>query len=57
MSPEFQVQHIADPHIDYAEEALIPLLELALVEYLDSDDGRVLNSARGIMRTCSKQFE
>ena len=45
MTPEIQVEHIADANIHHTEEALVPLLELALVEYLHSDDRGVLDGA------------
>ena len=45
MAPELQVDYVADAHIDDSEEALVPLLELALVKYLDRYDRRVFDSA------------
>jgi hypothetical protein len=43
MTVQSKVQNIADFDVDNAEEALIPPLELALIEYLDCDDGGVLD--------------
>ena len=45
MPSEFQVEHVADPDVDYTEEALVPLLELALVEDLDCDHRVLLHRA------------
>ena len=42
---EFQVEHVADPDVDYTEEALVPLLELALVEDLDGNDRGIFHEA------------
>ena len=47
MTAELQVQYIADTDVHNAEETLIALLELTLVEYLHSDNGGILDSARG----------
>lgn len=44
MTPELQVDYVGDAHIDDSEEALVPLLELALVEYLDRYYRRVFDS-------------
>ena len=45
MSTEFQVKHVADAHIDDPKKALVALLELALVEYLDGNDRGLLDGA------------
>ena len=39
MASELEVEDVADTDVDDAEEALVPPLELALVEDLDGDDG------------------
>lgn len=36
VAAQLKVQHVADPHIDHPQKALILSFELALVEYLDS---------------------
>ena len=46
MPAQLQVKHIADTNIDHTEEALIPLLELALVENLDGDHRGILDGAK-----------
>jgi hypothetical protein len=38
MSAEVNIQHVRDTNVDDAQEALVPLLELALVEDLDRND-------------------
>jgi hypothetical protein len=43
MTVKFQVQRIADSDIHNPKKTLIPPLKLALVKYLDGDDGRFLN--------------
>ena len=48
MSPEFQVDHIADSYVHYTKKALVPFLELALIENLDGDNRGVLYCARVI---------
>ena len=47
MPTELQIQDIADTDIDDSEEALVPSLELALVEDLHGDDGGVLDGSFG----------
>lgn len=46
MTTKFKVQHIADSHIHHAQKSLIPPLELALVEYLNSNNRRILDRSR-----------
>jgi hypothetical protein len=46
MSAQFQVNHIANPYIDYPKEALISLFELALIENLHSNYRGILDSSR-----------
>ena len=41
LAAELEVYDLGDADIDNAEEALVALLELLLVEDLDGDDGRV----------------
>lgn len=43
VATQVQVEDICNTDVDDAEEALVPFLELALVEDLDGDDGRVLD--------------
>ena len=43
MTTKLEVDDIADFDVDDAEETLIALLELALVEDLDSDHRRLLD--------------
>ncbi len=43
MTTELKVEMIPNANIHYTKEALIPLLELPLVENLDSNDGRFLD--------------
>ena len=43
MTTKLEVDDIADFDVDDAEETLIALLELALVEDLDGDDRRLLH--------------
>ena len=38
MTTELQVEVVADANVHYTEEALVPLLELPLVEDLNSND-------------------
>ena len=45
MTTKLEVDDIADFDVDDAEETLIALLELALVEDLDSDDRVLLDGA------------
>ena len=55
MTTKLEVDDIADFDVDDAEETLIALLELALVEDLDCNHGGVLDSTRkgqkGTLRT------
>jgi hypothetical protein len=39
MTTQFQIQDIADANVDNTQEALVPALKLALVEYLNSNNG------------------
>lgn len=43
MTTELQVEVVTDANVNYPEEALVPLLELPLVEDLDSNDRRFLD--------------
>ena len=45
MPSELQIQDIADADIDNSKKTLVPLLELALVENLDSNHRRILDRA------------
>lgn len=45
MATELKVEMISDANIHHTKEALVPLLELPLVENLDSNDGRLLDHA------------
>ena len=47
MTTKLEVDDIADFDVDDAEETLIALLELALVEDLDSDDRVLLDGTGG----------
>jgi len=38
VATQLKVQHVADPHIDHPQKTLVLSFELALVEYLNSDD-------------------
>ena len=46
MPSQLQINHIADFDVHHSEEALVPLLEFALVEDLDCNHGGVLDSTR-----------
>ena len=46
MAAEFKIDVIAHSNVYDTEEALIPLLELALVKDLNCDDGRVFDHTR-----------
>lgn len=48
MSTQFQVENVADSDIDNSKKTLVASLELALVKYLDSDDGGILDGAAEI---------
>jgi hypothetical protein len=39
MSAEVDIQHVRYTNVNDAQEALVPLLEFALVENLDRNDG------------------
>ena len=54
MASKLQVDDIADFDVDDAEETLIPLLELALVEDLHRNDGRFLDGAIHMISTWSR---
>lgn len=45
MTVQSKIQNIADSHIHDPEETLVPPLELALIEYLNRDDGGVPDGA------------
>jgi hypothetical protein len=45
MTTEVDIKDVGDTNVNDAEEALVPFLELALVENLHCDDGRVLDGA------------
>ena len=45
MTAQLQVQNIADTDIYYPKETLVPSFELALIEYLNSNNRRVLHDA------------
>ena len=45
MSAQLKIQYIADSHVDNTQKALILPFELALVEYLNCNDGRFLDGA------------
>ena len=45
MDPQLQVEDITDTDVDYAKETLVPSFELALIEYLNSNNRRVLHDA------------
>ena len=42
---QFKVENVADSDIDNSKETLVTSLEFALIEYLDSDDGGILDGA------------
>ena len=46
MATQLKVNHIRDTDVDHTQEALVPFLELALVEDLDCNHGGVLDSTR-----------
>lgn len=48
MPTQFEVKNVADSDIDYPKKTLVASLEFALIEYLDSDDGRILDGAVGM---------
>jgi hypothetical protein len=45
MTAQFQIKHIANTDINNPEEALVPSLELALIEDLNSDDRGIFHLA------------
>ena len=45
MSTQFKVENVADSDIDNSKKTLVASLELALIKYLNSDDGGILDSA------------
>jgi len=49
MTAKLEIQHIAHADVDDTQKALISSLKLALVEYLDSNDG-VLHHTAGKVR-------
>jgi len=58
MPTQFKVKNVADSDIDYPKKTLVAPLEFALIKYLDSDDGRILDGAAGTRdeksRFCSR---
>lgn len=50
MAAQIQVEHFSHSDVHDAKESLIPSLELALVEYLDRYDGRILDGSAEIRR-------
>lgn len=44
MSTQLKIENVADSDIDNSKKTLVASLELALVKYLDSDDGGILDS-------------
>lgn len=47
MAANFYINVVADGNIDHTQKSLITPFELALIKYLDSDYGRVLDSSIG----------
>jgi len=45
MTAQFQINNVCDSDVHNAEKALITLLEFALVENLNGDNGRLLDVA------------
>ena len=45
LAVEFQVKYITNSHVDNTQKALISPLELALIKYLNCNNGRFLDSA------------
>lgn len=45
MTTQLKVNDIRDTNVDHTQEALVPLLELALVKDLDGNDGRIFHEA------------
>ncbi len=43
MTAELQIQIAAHLYVDYTQKALIPSLELALIEDLNGNDGGILD--------------
>lgn len=55
VTSHLQIDDIGDTNVDNAQEALIPLLELALVEDLYRNDGRVFHgSAKTVRRELNR---
>jgi hypothetical protein len=40
---QFKVENVADSDVDDSKKTLVASLELALIKYLDSDDGGILD--------------
>jgi hypothetical protein len=53
VTTEFKVKNIADSNIDHTKESLVAPFELALVEYLHGNYGRILDVA--VRRTSEKK--
>ena len=45
MATQFEIKHVTNSDIYDTQKSLIPALKLALVEYLHSNDRRVLDHA------------
>lgn len=45
MSAQFKIENVTDSDIDNSKKALVASLKLALVKYLDSDNGGILDGA------------
>ena len=45
MPTQFEVENVADSDVDNSKKTLVASLELALIKYLDSDDGGILDGA------------
>lgn len=45
MATQLEVNHIRDTNVDHTQEALVPFLELALVEDLDGNDRGIFHEA------------
>ena len=45
MTPEFEIQDIANPYVHHTQKALVSSLKLFLVEYLNCHDRGVLHKA------------
>lgn len=53
MATHREIEHLADPDVDNAQEALISTFEFALVENLHRNDRRVLNIAGWMSISCA----